>query len=118
LKGEKNKVFKLKKVLYGLNQVPRLWYSQTDKHFINKKSKSEPTSYIKKKCMDILIVSLYVDDLICTDNSEKMMDDFKKDMMETYEISDLGMLHYFLGIEVLQNDECISYLKRSMQKII
>jgi hypothetical protein len=68
--------------------------------------------------MDILIVSLYVDDLICTDNSEKMMDDFKKDMMETYEISDLGMLHYFLGIEVLQNDECISYLKRSMQKII
>ena len=57
--------------------------------------------------MDILIVSLYVDDLIYTGNSGKMMEDFKKDMMETYEMSDLGMLHYFLGIEVLQNDEGI-----------
>ena len=77
----------------------------TQKEF--KKSKSEPTLYVKKKGNDILIVSLYVDDLIYTGNNEKMLKEFKKNMMETYEMNDLGLLHYFLGIEVCQDDTSI-----------
>ena len=53
--------------MYGLKQAPRAWYSQIDKYFSHhgfEKSKSEPTLYTKKQVMDILIISLNVDDLI------------------------------------------------------
>ena len=53
---------------------------------------------------DILIVSLYVDDLICIGNNEEIIQEFKKYMMKTFEMSDLGLMHYFLGIEINQED--------------
>ncbi|CAL9007314.1 unnamed protein product [Prunus brigantina] len=52
-----------------------------------------------KEC-EILIVCLYVDDLIFTGNNEDMFKEFKKSMMEEFEMTDLGKMHYFLGIEV------------------
>ena len=55
-----------------------------------------------KKAIRILIVSVYVDDLIFTSNDEKMLQDFKKGMKKTYQMSDLGLLHWFLGIEIPQ----------------
>jgi Reverse transcriptase (RNA-dependent DNA polymerase)/gag-polypeptide of LTR copia-type/Integrase core domain/GAG-pre-integrase domain len=110
VEGGENKAYKLIKALYGLKQAPRAWYSQIDKYFTHngfEKSKSEPTLYIRKRGNSILVVSLYVDDLIYTGNNEKLMEEFKKDMMETYEMSDLGLLHYFLGIGVCQADTSI-----------
>ena len=50
----------------------------------------------------MLIVCLYVDDLIFTRNDDAMFDKFKKSMMVEFDMSDLGMMHYFLGIEVMQ----------------
>ncbi|VVA34844.1 Hypothetical predicted protein, partial [Prunus dulcis] len=100
----------LKKALYGLKQAPRTWYAEIDKYFSHsgfQKSQSEPTLYILKKGASILIVSLYVDDLIFTGNDEHLIQQFKKDMMSTYEMSDLGLLHYFLGIEVSQTENGI-----------
>lgn len=100
-------MYKLKKTLYGLKQTPRAWYSEINKYFTQKefkKNKSELTFYVKKVGTDILIISLYVDNLIYTGNNETMLREFKKDMMKTYEMSDLGLLHYFLGIEVCQSD--------------
>lgn len=105
LKGGEDKVYKLKKALYGLKQAPRTWYAEIDKYFAKsgfEKSHSEPTLYIMKQGASILIVSLYVDDLIFTGNDESLLQKFKKDMMSTYEMSDLGLLHYFLGIEISQ----------------
>ena len=49
----------------------------------------------------MLIVCLYVDDLIYTGSNTAMFESFKKSMMAEFEMSDLGMMHYFLGIEVL-----------------
>uniref|UniRef100_A0A5B7B1Y6 Reverse transcriptase Ty1/copia-type domain-containing protein n=1 Tax=Davidia involucrata TaxID=16924 RepID=A0A5B7B1Y6_DAVIN len=51
----------------------------------------------------MLIVCLYVDDLIYTGNNTAMFGSFKKSMMAEFEMSDLGMMHYFLGIEVVQS---------------
>ncbi|KAK9706501.1 hypothetical protein RND81_07G130100 [Saponaria officinalis] len=51
----------------------------------------------------MLIVCLYVDDLIFTGNCEVMLKAFKKSMMDEFEMSDLGKMHYFLGIEVVQS---------------
>ena len=51
----------------------------------------------------ILIVCLYVDDLIYTRNDQVIFDDFKQSMMAEFEMTDLGMMHYFLRIEVVQS---------------
>jgi Reverse transcriptase (RNA-dependent DNA polymerase) len=96
--GEEHKVYKLKKALYGLKQSPRTWYSEIDNYFREKgfeRSKCEPTLYVKKEGNQILIVALYVDDLIYTGNNKELMQMFKKDVMNTYEMSDLGLMKYF-----------------------
>ncbi|KAK2985747.1 hypothetical protein RJ640_005447 [Escallonia rubra] len=58
------------------------------------------------KC-DILIVYLYVDDLIITGNCVKMFNDFKKEMTNEFEMTDIGLMSYYLGIEVKQRDDGI-----------
>lgn len=49
---------------------------------------------------DIVIIALYDDDLIFIGSNEKIIQDFKKDIMEKYEMSDNGPLKLFLGIEI------------------
>ena len=97
---------KLKKALYGLKQAPEAWYSQIDGYFLKmgfSKSKSEPTLYVKHQGQsNILIVALYVDDLVFTGNNDKMIEEFKREMMKKYEMSDMGLLHHFLGMETDQ----------------
>nr|KYP60115.1 Retrovirus-related Pol polyprotein from transposon TNT 1-94 [Cajanus cajan] len=71
-------------------------------------SKSEPTLYIKTQGQyDTLIVYLYVDDLIYTGNNMKMMIEFKENMMKTFEMKDLSLMNYFLGIKVSQKKKGI-----------
>ncbi|KAL0393106.1 UNVERIFIED_CONTAM: Retrovirus-related Pol polyprotein from transposon RE2 [Sesamum radiatum] len=113
-KSSEEKVLRLKKALYGLKQAPRALYSRIDKYFIDRgfrRSLSEPTLYIKSQGNDTLIVSLYVNDLIYTGN-EKMIQVFKEDMMKTFEMSDLGLMHFFLGIEINQEKEGIFICQR------
>jgi hypothetical protein len=55
----------------------------------------------------ILIVSLYVDDLICTSNDVHMIHEFKQSMMKEIAMTDLGKMKYFLGIEVIQSEKGI-----------
>ena len=55
----------------------------------------------------LVIVCLYVDDLIFTGNDDVMFKEFKKSMMVEFEMSDLNMMHYFLGIEVVESDDGI-----------
>ncbi|KAL0382815.1 UNVERIFIED_CONTAM: hypothetical protein Scaly_0568800 [Sesamum calycinum] len=81
------KVLRLKKALYELL--------------------SKPALYIKSQGNNTLIVFLYVDDLIYKGNSEKMIQDFKDVMMKTIEMSDLGLMHFFLEIEINQKKDGI-----------
>ena len=122
IKGEEMKVYKLKKALYGLKQAPRAWYGEIDSYFIGKgfqRSHNEPTLYIKTEGKsDILIVSLYVDDLVFTGSSESLIKTFKEEMMKKYEMSDLGLLHYFLGIEICQNEDGIFISQKKYAKTI
>ena len=109
IKGKEHLVYKLKKALYGLKQAPRAWYSRIDGYFQQygfQRSKNEPTLYIMKQGIDLILVCLYVDDLIYMGSSSKLNDEFKKKMMDEFEMKDLGLMHYFLGLEVYQcNDE-------------
>eukprot|EP00253_Pinus_taeda_P010497 PITA_10497 len=109
-KGQEHKVCKLKKALYGLKQTPRAWYSRIDSYLLENgfdKCKGEPTVYIKEKDGKLLIVVLYVDDVIFTGNDDYLIENFKTIMKEEFEMTDMGLLRYFLGIEVDQNENGI-----------
>ena len=82
--GEENKVYLLKKALYGLKQAPRAWNNRIDEHLLNlgfSKSLSESTLYVKIDGADILIISLYVDDLFVIGSNSSLVEKFKKEMM-------------------------------------
>ena len=104
--GKEDKVYKLKKGLYGLKQAPWEWYFKIDSYFQEngfERSKNEPTLYVKQEGKnDFLVVCLYVDDMIYMGSSESIVTEFKGCMMKNFEMSDLGLLHYFLGLEVKQ----------------
>lgn len=101
-----NKVLRLKKALYGLKQAPRAWYSKIDDFFHKQgfeRSKHEPTLYVKRQGIsDLMIVSLYVDDMIYTGSSLSLISEFKQTMMNKFDMTDLGELNYFLGLEIAQ----------------
>ena len=60
----------------------------------------EYTLYVKtEKGDNILFICLYVDDLIFTHNNEEMFELFKKSMMKEFEMTDLGLMRYFLGVD-------------------
>nr|CAN65499.1 hypothetical protein VITISV_010671 [Vitis vinifera] len=106
VKGKEDKVYHLKKALYGLKQAPRAWYSRINAYLLSlgfKKSQSESTLYIRKINADILIISLYVDDLLVTGSNQCLMDKFKVETEEVFEMIDIGDMSYFLGMEVHQN---------------
>ena len=106
VQGEEDKVYKLKKALYGLKQAPRAWYGRIDDYLTGfgfQKSLSESTLYVKKIDDNVLIVSLYVDDLLVTGSNLQQIERFKQDMMQAFEMSDLGLMSFFLGMEIKQS---------------
>ncbi|GKA09506.1 zinc finger, CCHC-type containing protein [Tanacetum coccineum] len=103
--GNSGKVYKLTKALYGLRQAPRAWnmkLDQTLKSLDFKKCNLEQAVYTKRSKTSTLIVGVYVDDLIITGTPRKEIDLFKSQMEDKFEMSDLGLLAYYLGIEVTQ----------------
>ncbi|TYK23235.1 Retrovirus-related Pol polyprotein from transposon TNT 1-94 [Cucumis melo var. makuwa] len=103
--GEGNKVYLFKKALYGLKHALRAWYSKIDEHLLSLgflKSLSESTLYVKHNGTSILIVSLYVDGLLVRGNNADHIQNFKWEMMKMFEMTDLGLMSYFLGIEIKQ----------------
>ncbi|KAL0424084.1 UNVERIFIED_CONTAM: Retrovirus-related Pol polyprotein from transposon TNT 1-94 [Sesamum radiatum] len=125
VKGEEMKVYRLRKALYGLKQAPRAWYERIDTHFNKngfRKSASEATLYVKTKgAAEVLLICLYVDDLIYTGNSVALINNFKKIMVSEFEMTDLGEMSYFLGLEVRQSEDGIfisqhKYVKDLLEK--
>ena len=106
-----DQVYKLKKALYRLKQAPRAWYSYIDAYFNKEgflKCPYEHTLYVKSGVdKKVLVVFLYVDDLIYMGNDSSMFIEFKNSMMKEFDMTDLGMMYYFLGIEVVQSSDGI-----------
>lgn len=106
---EESKVYRLKKALYGLKQAPRAWKKRIVSFLIQMgfvKCTTEHGVYIKAQSeSEILIVCLYVDDLLVTGSNGSEIADFKCKMMEEFEMSDLGELSYFLGLEFSKTEK-------------
>ena len=95
-------VCRLKKAIYGLKQAPRAWYSRIDSYLLSlgfTKSEADPNLYQKVEDGQVIILVLYVDDLFLTGN-EKLIEQCKKELTSEFEMKDLGLIHYFLGLEV------------------
>jgi hypothetical protein len=105
------KVYWLKKDLYVLKKAPTTWYNRIDIYLIKSgfsRTQNEPTLYTKTdKQGKILIVCLYVDDMIYTRNID--LTSFKHAMQSEFEMIDLGIMKYFLGIEVDQSTKGIFF---------
>jgi len=109
--GNEGKVLKLKKALYGLKQAPRAWNAKLDKELISLgfvKSKLEHAVYRRQNKNSFLLVGVYVDDLVISGPSVSDIRQFKLEMKTKFNMSDLGLLSYYLGIEVKQGRDGIS----------
>ncbi|XP_039136403.1 uncharacterized mitochondrial protein AtMg00810-like [Dioscorea cayenensis subsp. rotundata] len=104
-------VYKLSKALYGLKQAPRAWYCKIDDYFGSlgfQRSSCEPTGYRRgDEIKGLLLLCLYVDDILYMGSSTQMMEEFRDNMMVKFEMTDLGPLRYFLGLEIQQQEGCI-----------
>ena len=122
--GHERKVYKLFKALYGLRQAPRAWYTQLNKCLEKlgfTKCPLEHAVYTKREGDESLIIGVYVDDLIITGTSVANIVKFKNEMSREFEMSDLGKLSYYLGIEVNQGKGYIelkqtAYAKKVLEK--
>jgi hypothetical protein len=105
----KTRVCKLKKSLYILKQSPRAWYGRIDSFLTSlgfTKSKVDYNLYFKAMNDELVILLLYVDDLLLT-GEENLIIDCKKKLGVEFEMKDLGLMHYFLGLEVWQSPKKI-----------
>jgi hypothetical protein len=109
VEDRKSHVCILKKALYGLKQAPRAWYGRIDSFLTSlgfTKSKADSNLYFKIMNNEPVILLLYVDDLFLT-GEEKLIIECKKRLASEFEMKDLGLMHYFLGLEVWQSPERI-----------
>ncbi|GJR62542.1 retrovirus-related pol polyprotein from transposon TNT 1-94 [Tanacetum coccineum] len=101
-----DKVYRRKKALYGLKQALRAWYDELSKFMVSKgfsKGSIDPTLFITKHRDDILLVQIYVDEIIFGSMNPKLSKRFKKLMHNTFEMSMMGDLKFFLGIQIHQS---------------
>ena len=111
VQGEEGKVLRLRKALYGLRQAPRAWNAKLDctlKEMGFKQSEHEHAFYRRTNGDTTLLVGVYVDDLIITGSSKGAIESFKDEMKTKFQMSDLGLLSFYLGIEVQQHGDGIS----------
>ena len=97
-------VCRLKKALYGLKQAPRAWYERMDSYLMKlgfTRSNADPNLYFKVVEGKPLILVLYVDDLFLT-GDDPLIHQCKRELAAEFEFKDLGLMHYFLGLEVWQ----------------
>jgi hypothetical protein len=117
-------VCKLKKALYGLKQAPRAWYSRLDKYLQQagfRKGSADNNLYIKVTQDSILLIEVYVDDIIFGSNDDRLSHKFAKDMHNEFEMSLLGELSFFLGLQIRQRNQGIfisqtKYIREMLKK--
>nr|GEU72688.1 hypothetical protein [Tanacetum cinerariifolium] len=104
------KVYKVVKALYELHQAPRAWYGTLANYLSEngfQRGKIDQTLFIKKQKGDILLVHIYVDDIIFGSTNKQLCKAFEKLMKDKFQMSSMGELTFFLGLQVKQKDDGI-----------
>ncbi|GJW95149.1 putative ribonuclease H-like domain-containing protein [Tanacetum coccineum] len=100
-----NKVYKVVKALYGLHQAPRAWYETLSTFLLDngfRRGTIDNTLFIKRNKRDIMLVQVYVDDIIFGSTKQSMCTEFEECMHKRFQMSSMGELTFFLGLQVKQ----------------
>ena len=119
-----NHVYRLDKALYGLKQAPRAWYETLAQFLLENgftRGTIDKTLFYINKGNDLLLVQIYVDDIIFGSTNDKLCQKFSKLMQYRYQMSMMGELSYFLGLQVKQTDDGIfinqsKYIKNLLKR--
>ncbi|GJW09388.1 putative ribonuclease H-like domain-containing protein [Tanacetum coccineum] len=98
-----DRVYKVEKALYGLHQAPRAWYETLSTYLLDngfQRGKIDKTLFIKRHKGDILLVQVYVDNIIFGSTKKELCITLEKLMHEKFEMSSMGELTFFLGLQV------------------
>ncbi|GJQ96644.1 putative ribonuclease H-like domain-containing protein [Tanacetum coccineum] len=109
-----NKLYKVIKAFYGLHQAPRAWYETFSSFLMENgfmRGTIDKTMFIKRKKSDIMLVQVYVDDIIFGSIKRSMCTEFEECMHKRFQMSSMGELIFFLGLQVKQLPEGIFIIK-------
>ncbi|GJU45950.1 putative ribonuclease H-like domain-containing protein [Tanacetum coccineum] len=104
------KVYKVEKALYGLHQAPKAWYETLSTYLLKngfRRCTIDKTLFIKKDKGDIMLVQVYVDDIIFRSTKKSLCVEFEQMMHKRFQMSSIGELTFFLGLQVKQKDDGI-----------
>nr|GEV32042.1 putative ribonuclease H-like domain-containing protein [Tanacetum cinerariifolium] len=105
-----NKVYKVVKALYGLHQTPRAWYETLSNYLLEngfQRGKIDQTLFIKRQKGDVLLIQIYVDDIIFGSTNKDLCKAFEKLMKDKFQMSSMGELIFFLGLQVKQKKQTV-----------
>nr|GEV22033.1 hypothetical protein [Tanacetum cinerariifolium] len=105
-----DRVYKVKKALYGLHQALRAWYETLSTYLLDnsfQRGKIDKTLFIKRHKGDILLVLVYVDDIIFGSTKKELCNAFKRLMHEKFQMSSMRELTFFLGLQVKHKNDGI-----------
>ncbi|KAD3067019.1 hypothetical protein E3N88_34899 [Mikania micrantha] len=101
-------VYKLDKALYGLHQAPRAWYATLTDHLLANgytRGAIDQTLFVRKDKDDLILVQIYVDDIIFGSTSSALCKEFEGVMKKKFEMSAMGEMTFFLGLQVKQDSK-------------
>jgi len=100
-------VYMLRRSLYILKQAPQAWYDKMDSYLLSRgflRCISDHNVYMMSKIDSLLLIFLYVDDLLIIGSSASSIFAMKTALHDRFSMTDMGLLHYSLGLEIIQND--------------
>nr|GFB16492.1 uncharacterized mitochondrial protein AtMg00810-like [Tanacetum cinerariifolium] len=105
-------MYKVEKSMYGLHQAPKAWYGTLSKYLLKngfQRGTIDQTLFIKRQREDFILVQVYVDDIIFGSSNPQLCREFEALMHEKFQMSAMGELNFFLGLQVLQKEDGIFF---------
>nr|GFD20934.1 putative ribonuclease H-like domain-containing protein [Tanacetum cinerariifolium] len=96
--------------MYGLHQAPRAWYGILSKYLLKngfQRGTIDQTLFIRRQREDFILVQVYVDDIIFGSSNPQLCREFKALIHKKFQMSAMGELNFFIGLQVLQNEDGI-----------
>lgn len=112
-------LYKLHKAFYGVKQAPRAWYECLQKFLLTKgfkTSKIDSTFFTKVMDGELFVCQIYVHNIIIGSTNHTLSEEFEKMMADKFEMSMIGELKFFLGLQIRQQKIESSFPKRSMRR--
>ena len=108
--GFEHLVCKLHKSLYGLKQSPRAWYARLHAALLAwhlTQSAADPNLYFAHIGEDTIALLVYVDDILITGSSPRLLAQLKDHLHNTFRTNDLGPIHRYLGVQFERTPTCL-----------